>query len=196
MTDPAAFELEPLPALPILQLLVGALPRNPNHLTYFTLGDMNFAAGQRGPRRLVEMQQDFGEAVRQSEEHDILDLLARAAQPRAQYIDQSYRDFRIIPQYRDEIATLYNHEFTVVDRNRVSGALPAVEKGNFPEKFAGNHQVKNSIFSLFGRRADSHGASTHRIQFRPDIAFMKYRCAFFYPCRDDTRGQPIDYCIA
>jgi hypothetical protein len=153
---------------------------------------MNLGAGPCGRRWLVEVQENLGEAVRQSEENNILDLLARAAQPRAQNIDQSYRDFRIIPQYRDEIAALDNHQFTIVDSNRVSGALPSVEKCNFPEEFTGDDQVENCVFPLFGRRTDSHGTGSNRIKLRADIAFVKYGCAFFYSCRNDTGRDPID----
>src|SRR6185437_4578412 len=64
--NPASLQLEPLPALPGLKLLVRAFTRYPDHLTDLTLGHLNFGLWRRVRRWPIEMQQHLGEAVRQA----------------------------------------------------------------------------------------------------------------------------------
>src|SRR5262245_32218185 len=80
---PSTFELEPLLALPGLQLLVCAFARHPDHLADFALGYLDLVSRRGLGRRPVKMQQDLGKAIWQAEEDDVFDLLAGSAQARA-----------------------------------------------------------------------------------------------------------------
>jgi hypothetical protein len=138
------------------------------------------------------MQQGFGQTIRQSEKDYIFDLLAGPAYTPAQYIDQSYRDFRIISNERDEITAFDNHQFAVIDCNSVRRSLTSVKKGDLPEKFAGNNQIENCVFSLFGRRTNSYGAGPDCIKFRANIALVEYDVALFYLGCNDTRSETLN----
>src|SRR5262249_47839462 len=79
-----------------------------------------------------------------------------------------------------------------VDSDGVGGPLPPVEKGDLSEKLTRNHQVEYCVFSLFGRRADSHRAGPHCVKLRPDIPFPEYHRASFDFRRNHPGGQAVD----
>src|SRR4029078_10575882 len=110
------------------------------------------------------MQQNLGETARQGEQDNIFDLLARSAQTAAKNRDQSDRNFGIIPDERNEISALDDHQFAVIDCNGICSPLPTIEKSYFAEKLAGNHQVEYRVLSLFCSGADPHSTSAQRIQ--------------------------------
>src|SRR6476620_1118348 len=98
------------------------------------------------------MQQNLGETARQAEKDNIFNLLARSAQTAAKNRDQSDRNLGIVPDERNEIAALDDHEFAIVDCNGVCSPLSTVEKGYFTEKLARHHQVEYRVFS----RSEEH----------------------------------------
>jgi len=98
----------------------------------------------------------------------------------------------MVPQQRDKIAPLDNHQFAVFDCHRVRGPLPAVEKSNFPEYFSGNDQVEYGVLSLFGRRANSNRAGADDKKSRPGLAFAKNHRTLFDFARDGVGRKLVN----
>src|SRR6266540_3017256 len=124
--DAAALELYPAALFPRPQLLVGALARHADHLADLALRDRRLALC-RGPlfARARQLQQGLCQAGRQVEERDVLDLLARVAQPRAENLDELEHHVRV-----------------------------AVEQGDFAEHLALAKYVEHDVLALGGRDAD------------------------------------------
>src|SRR5262249_521542 len=140
----------------------------------------------------MKMQQNFGETIGQAEENDVFDLFACFSYARAQDLDQPLGNLGIVSNQRGKVAAFDDHQFAIVDSNGVGGPLPAVEKSDLSEKLARNHQIEYCVFSLFGRRADSHRAGPHCVKLRPDIPFPEYHRTSFDFRRDDPWGQAVD----
>src|SRR6185369_6100731 len=114
--EAAALEFDPAAALPVPQKLIHALARHADHLTEVALRDADRAA-RPGSRLRTKLKQRLRKAAWQPEKHDVLDLLARSAQPSADEFNELHCHNRIFPHHRDEIATVDDHQFTAFDRH-------------------------------------------------------------------------------
>src|SRR6516165_6335781 len=84
--DCASLQVNPTLFGPGAQLLVRALARSADNLADLALRDRDCARRRGGLRLLRQPEQRFCQSARQIEEGELLHLLGRAAQPRAEYL--------------------------------------------------------------------------------------------------------------
>src|SRR5262249_48496352 len=191
--DAPALEPNP-PALgPCPQLLVGALARHPDHLADLALGDGRLARRRRALYAPGQLQQGLRQASRQVQERDVLHLLAGAAQPRAENLDELEHHVRLTAQERNEIAPLDDDELAVGHGGRVRGARAAVEQGDFPENIALAKDVEHDVLAVGGSDADFHRAGEHAHEPGSRVAFGEDGRPARRPPRLHVRAEVLDH---
>src|ERR1700733_1708452 len=86
--DGPVLEANPVAGRPNPQLLVDALPRHPDHLADFLLGNGDGPASGRGLVLVGQTNERAGEPPWQVLENDLLNLVTGPPQPRAEQLDE------------------------------------------------------------------------------------------------------------
>src|SRR5262249_33234751 len=148
--DAPAFQPNPTALGPCPQLFVGALARYADHLTDLALRDRRFACGCRTVFGRGQLQQGLRQAGRQIQECDVLHLLAGAAQPRAEDLDELEHHVGLTAEKRNEVAPLDDDELAVGHGGGIGGARPTVEQGDLSKNLALVEEVEHDVFALGG----------------------------------------------
>ena len=74
--------------MPYTQLLVCALPRDPDNFANLTLRQRNPATAMGAPGTLCELEESLGKSAWKVQEHDIFKLLGGVPKAPAQQLDQ------------------------------------------------------------------------------------------------------------
>src|SRR6266540_4877431 len=189
----AALELYPAALFPRPQLLVGALARHADHLADLALRDRRLAPC-RGPLFAPgQLQQGLRQAGRQVEERDVLDLLARVAQSRAENLDELEHHVRLAAEKRNEIAPLDDDELAVGHGGGIGGARAAVEQGDFAEHLALAKYVEHDVLALGGRDADFDAPGKHAHESGAGISLREDGGAARHPPRLHVRAEVLDH---
>ena len=170
-----AFEPDHAGSPPITQLLVDALPRHPDHLADFLLGNGDGPASGRELVLVGQTNERAGEPPRQVLENDLLNLVTGPPQPRAKQLDELHRQRRLASHEGNKLATVDDEYFAIGVGGSVGSPRPPIEHRDFTENLAGADQIQNRTTALGGRDADLHRTAEHRKQAVAGISLGKNR---------------------
>src|SRR5207237_763026 len=122
---------------------------------------------------LGQAKQSAGETPGKILQDDLLDLIARPAQPVAEQFDELHCEHRLLLDEWQEFTAIDDQDLAIGARSCVCGSFPAVEHGDFAEDLTRADQIQDRIASIRGRHADFDGAADHGIQARSGITFRE-----------------------